>query len=169
MYHYTECGLDNVWLVNGFNKKNTAYGEAVSITEANSLHKLLADDLINKPARLTGKEFRFLRIMLKLSQAAVAKIQGVSEQNISLWERHGKVPKANDNLMRLFYMAHESKNHSLRQACERITTVERLIHQRIVAETSGTDKAFWSSKVEETENSKQFTPPARCPRVQAAC
>ena len=154
MYHYTECGLDNVWLANGFTKKKTAYGEAVSITDADGLHKLLAEDLINKPARLTGKEFRFLRVMLKLSQAAVAKMQGVSEQNVSLWERHGKVPKANDNLMRFLYMAHESKNHSLRQVCERITTVERLVHQRIVAETTG--KA-WSSKVEETENDERFS------------
>lgn len=169
MYHYTECGLDNVWLVNGFNKKNTAYGQAVSITEANSLHQLLANHLINKPARLTGKEFRFLRVILKLSQAAVAKIQGVSEQNISLWERHGKIPKANDHLMRLFYMAHESKNHSLRQACERMTTVERLIHQRIVAQTRGVDKVFWSSKVEETENNQPSTLPAQCSTVPTAC
>ena len=77
MYHYTECGLDNVWLANGFIKKKTAYGEAVAITDADALHKLLAEDLIGKPARLTGKEFRFLRVALKLSQAAVAKMQGV--------------------------------------------------------------------------------------------
>ncbi len=152
MYHYTECGLDNVWLTNGFTKKKTAYGETVSISGADDLHKLLADELISKPARLTGKEFRFLRVMLKLSQATVAKMQGVTEQNVSLWERHGKVPKANDNLMRFIYMAHESKNHSLREVCERINTVERLVHQRIVAETKG---KTWSSKVEETENGKQ--------------
>ena len=153
MYHYTECGLDNVWLTNGFTKKKTAYGEAVAIMDADGLHKLLAEDLIGKSARLTGKEFRFLRVALKLSQAAVAKMQGVSEQNISLWERHGKVPKANDNLMRFLYMAHASKNHSLREVCERITTVERLVHQRIVAQTTG--KA-WSSTVEETENDERF-------------
>ena len=110
MYHYTECGLDNVWLANGFTTKKTAYGEAVAITHADALHKRLAEDLINKPARLTGKEFRFLRVLLKLSQAAVARMQGVSEQNISLWERHDKVHKANDKLIRCFYVAHESKN-----------------------------------------------------------
>lgn len=153
MYHYTECGLDNVWLTNGFTKKKTAYGEGVSISHADELHKLLAGELINKPGRLTGKEFRFLRVMLKLSQAAVAKVQGVSEQNVSLWERHGKVPKANDNLMRIIYMAHESNTRSLRQVCDRITTVERLVHQRIVAKTTG--KA-WSSVVEETENDERF-------------
>jgi putative transcriptional regulator len=47
MYHYTECGLDNVWLTNGFTKKQTAYGEAVAIAHADALHKLLAEDLIN--------------------------------------------------------------------------------------------------------------------------
>ena len=30
-YHYVECGLPNVWLRNGFEKKQTPYGEGVSI------------------------------------------------------------------------------------------------------------------------------------------
>jgi hypothetical protein len=31
MYHYTECGLRNVYLKNGYCLRNTAYGETVSI------------------------------------------------------------------------------------------------------------------------------------------
>ncbi len=30
-YQYTDSGLKNVWLVNGFTKKQTPYGEAVGI------------------------------------------------------------------------------------------------------------------------------------------
>lgn len=31
MYHYTQCGLDNVWLENGYKVKKTAYGQAVAV------------------------------------------------------------------------------------------------------------------------------------------
>ena len=136
MYHYTECGLDNVWLSNGYQEKKTAYGKAVSITQAAGLHKVLSEELIKKPARLTGKEFRFLRVQLGLSQLAIGKAQGVSEQNVSLWERHGKVPKANDQLMRVMYLLHASNDKLLRESFDRIMTVERLVHQKIVAQST---------------------------------
>lgn len=148
MYHYTECGLDNVWLANGYTQKDTAYGKAVAVSMADELHKALADQLVKKPARLTGKELRFLRVQMGVSQAALAASQGVSEQNVSLWERHGKVPKANDKLIRLCYLAHSAGNETLRAAFDRIMTVERLVHQRIVATTG---KNGWRSKVETEE------------------
>jgi len=45
MYHYKECGLKNVWLVNGFEIKKTPYGKRVSITNLPGLHKLI-DQLV---------------------------------------------------------------------------------------------------------------------------
>ncbi len=132
MYHYQECGLDNVWLSNGYTLKETAYGKAVSIEQVDALHKLLADELVKKPGRLTGKELRFLRVHLALSQAALGQAQGVSEQNVSLWERHGKVPRANDQLLRLMVLLHHANNKALRGALDRIMAVERLVHQKIV-------------------------------------
>ena len=38
-YHYVECGLPNVWLRNGFEKK-TPYGEGVSISGIERLRSL---------------------------------------------------------------------------------------------------------------------------------
>lgn len=133
MYHYTECGLDNVWLENGYREKDTPYGKAIAISDTDGLHTLLANELLQKPGRLTGKEFRFLRLRLGLSQAAVAKAQGVTEQNVSLWERHGKVPKANDQLIRVMLLLHDANDKMLRKAFDRMMTVERLVNQRIVA------------------------------------
>lgn len=138
MYHYTECGLANVWLANGYTEKQTVYGKAIAVTNADTLHKVLAQELMKKPSRLTGKEFRFLRVQLKLSQSATATMQGVSEQNVSLWERHGKVPKANDNLMRVLYMLHNSNDQFLHETFDRMMTVERLVYQRIVAHATDT-------------------------------
>lgn len=145
MYHYTSCGLDNVWLKNGYTVKSTPYGKATSIVAVEQLHALLANSLTVKPGRLTGKELRYLRVQMGLSQSGLAGMQGVSEQAVSLWERHGKVPRAHDALTRLFYLAHAKSATPLKQAIDRVKTVERLVHQKIVASARGTT---WSSKVE---------------------
>lgn len=149
MYHYTACGLDNVWLANGYVERNTAYGKAVSVTKAQELHQLLACDLVRKRGNLTGKELRFLRVQMGLSQAGFAGMQGVSEQAVSLWERTGKVPFANDRLTRMYYLAHVDGKTPLSKAIERLKTIESLVHQRIVARASKTGS--WSSKVTDEE------------------
>ena len=97
--------------------------------------------------RLTGKELRFLRVQMGLSQSGFAALQGVTEQAVSLWERHGKVPRANDRLTRIYYLANVAKDTPLGEAMDRLKTVERLVHQRIVAST--TAKKGWSCTVSE--------------------
>ena len=100
MYHYTESGLANVWLKNGYARKNTPYGEGVSIQDVEGLHKLIGA-LIAKRPKITGKELRFLRKEMEMSQSALAGLLGTSEQNISLWERRGNIPKVSDRLIKL--------------------------------------------------------------------
>ena len=149
MYHYTACGLDNVWLSNGYIERTTAYGKGIAVVRADELHALLGRDLVNKSGRLTGKELRFLRVQMGLSQAGFAALQGVSEQAVSLWERHGKLPLANDRLTRVYYLAHVAKDTPLGEAVDRLKTVERLVHQKIVAST--TARKGWTSRVSEGE------------------
>jgi len=148
LYHYTMCGLDNVWLENGYTEHKTPYGRGVSIVDADGLHNLLARSLVNKPGRLTGKEFRFIRTLLAMSQAGMAKAQGVAEQSVSLWERHGKVPKANDMLARLLYLGASSNTAPIASFVDRINAVERIVHQRIVAKADGES---WSSEVQDSD------------------
>lgn len=148
MYHYTECGLDNVWLSNGYKAKTTSYGQAVAIEDADGLHVVLAANLIEKKGRLTGKEFRFLRLLMCLSQEGLAQMLGVQEQSISLWERTGKVPKAQDTLLRMITQEKVDGNCSVTDVIERINTVERLINQQIVARERGHK---WTAKAQTTK------------------
>ena len=133
LYHYSESGLNNIWLASGFIRRDTPYGPGVAVERAVELLELLAMNLVDKPARLTGKEFRYLRGMLLLSQASVAQAHGVSEQVVSLWERHGKVPKANDVLLRLRYLAHAGAVDRMPAVLARMNEVERPVHQRLIA------------------------------------
>ena len=50
LYHFTECGLDNVWLKNGFTIKETPFGPAVSFAALEQLLDEIAAHLVISPA-----------------------------------------------------------------------------------------------------------------------
>ena len=80
-YHYTESGLDHIWLEDGFTLENHPnYGELVSIWNARGLHLAIGRWLIGQPRRLTGAEFRFLRTEMDLSQRLLGQLLGVTDR-----------------------------------------------------------------------------------------
>jgi DNA-binding transcriptional regulator YiaG len=151
MYHYTQCGLDNVWLENGFTVKNTPYGKGISIEDAVGLHQVLALDLTKKKGSITGKELRFLRVAIGLSQEGLGRLLGATEQSVSLWERTGKVPKNSDSLTRMLVSEKLNGNCKVTEVIERINTVERMCNQRIVARET---KHKWRAKHEAAESNE---------------
>ncbi|HZQ61640.1 MAG TPA: transcriptional regulator [Casimicrobiaceae bacterium] len=114
MYHYTECGLQNVWLENGYEIEKTPYGKAVAIQDVAGLHRLIGREIARRP-RLTGAELRFLRKELDLSQRGLAGLLGTSEQNVSLWERRGKVPRGSARLLKILYLERLEGNVKVRE------------------------------------------------------
>lgn len=102
-YRYDECGLDRVFLVNGYEKHDTPYGKAVSITDVAGLHRTIARAIVQSPKAITGAEFRFLRKHLDMSQKRLADLIGEKEQNVYRWEKaRGKdVPGMADRLIRV--------------------------------------------------------------------
>ena len=133
-YHYTESGLTNVWLANGFTVRKTNYGEGVSIHDADGLHKAIGRALANKP-RLTGAEIRFLRKEMSISQAGLGKLLGVADQTVALWERNkGRVPKTADRLLRLIYIEHGDGNVPIVGFIERINDLDQQRREQIIAE-----------------------------------
>jgi putative transcriptional regulator len=123
MYHYTECGLQNVWLENGYTIQKTPYGKGVSIQDVQGLHRLIGRALARRP-KLTGAELRFLRKELGISQSALADLVGTSEQNVSLWERRGKMPRGPDRLVKVIYLEQLDGNVQVRKIIERLNNVD---------------------------------------------
>src|SRR5262245_10544638 len=113
MYRYTEAGLRNIWLMNGYAVKRTPYGETVSIRDLEGLHRYIGS-VIAKQVRLCGPELRFLRREMGMSQRELAEFVGTSEQNVSLWERRGRVPQAADRIVKLAYLEMIQKDGSIR-------------------------------------------------------
>ena len=113
MYHYTESGLRNIWLMNGYVVKRTPYGETISIRDLEGLHRYVGSVIARQPG-LSGPELRFLRKELGMSQRELAEFVGTSEQNVSLWERRGRIPQAADRIVKLAYLEMIKKDGKIR-------------------------------------------------------
>ena len=132
MYHYKESGLDNVWLINGYEKHKTSAGPAVSFKDIDRLHLTIARALIEKPSRLAAREFRFLRTELDLSQTALGGIIGASEQAIARWERGiTPVPSAEDRLVRALYREHAEGSARIRELVKHLGADDEHEYQRL--------------------------------------
>ena len=104
MLKYDDAGLRNVWLANGYEVHDTAYGKATSFHDIHGLTRAICAALVDKPGPLTGAEFRYLRLHLRLSQASLGKLLDVSEQSVALWEKRGRIPRLADKHLRLLWI-----------------------------------------------------------------
>jgi DNA-binding transcriptional regulator YiaG len=104
LYHYTMCGLDYVYLRNGYRDHDTAYGPGISIEKADALDRVIATRVLTSHARLRGQEVRFLRSLLARSQADLAARLGVKRITVARWEGgpNTPIPGPADRLLRLF-------------------------------------------------------------------
>ncbi len=127
MYKYLECGLDGIILKNGYDEYETEHGKAVGIHNLEGLHDAIGMHLIcNKPV-LSGKEVRFLRKELELSQVELANLLGTSEPSVRSYEngRTKKTPAPFDRLLRSLYAEKVNGQGEIRELLERIAKLNR--------------------------------------------
>ncbi len=149
MYHYTDGGLRNVWLANGFEIKKTPFGDAVSFHDSDGLTQAICQALTAKIGTITGIELRYIRSAgLGLSQPSLGKLMGIDGQSIARWEKSGKVPRWADKLVRLLYAGHAQGNEPICHVIDRIKTVERIVKQRIVVQET---RGHWTPSVQEND------------------
>ena len=123
LYHYTECGLDYVYLKNGFKFIETNYGKGVSIAGQIELHKIIGVNVTKLPRKLKGQEIRFLRIELDLSQKALGQILGVTDQTVARWEKNQiEIPKSDDLVLRSLYRETMEKKGKITDLIEQFST-----------------------------------------------
>lgn len=105
-YHYTECGLDNVY-IHGVNQyRCPKCGEtAVEIPKVKDLHLLIGRDIVCKDGLLEGQEIRYLRKEIRLRSGEMAELLSVDAATYSRWENSKKhIGEAEDKLLRLIYV-----------------------------------------------------------------
>lgn len=128
MYQFKECGLDNIYLKNGYEVYESSEGTCYGVRDLDKLHQVIAKGLVKKPAPLTGKEFRFLRIELNLSQKAVGDLMEKSEQTIANWEKGDEpINRLADSAIRNYYL-HSVGESEIAGLLEKLAHLDQLIH-----------------------------------------
>lgn len=134
LYQYKDCGLDYIFLRNGYRIKETPYGRGVAIENADGLHEAIAHSIITSPRRIRGQEVRFLRSMLDVSQSGLGDIVGKSRATIARWEGglDEPIPAEADRFLRLFYALKASGHDAAQRLLELLTEIDELEHQMAV-------------------------------------
>jgi len=111
-YPYTECGLDHVYLRNGYRIEEGPYGQTVSFCALDNLHRMIAILLCFMPNRLQGQHVRFFRSRLNLSQKELADLLGVQRVTVARWEgaSTSSIPGAADRALRVLALNEMNPN-----------------------------------------------------------
>lgn len=104
LFHYTQCGLDNIYLQNGYTMRETSYGDGFSIADIDELHDAIAEHIVFSEHAIRGQEFRFLRSWLQLSQELAGNLVGGKRRDtIAKWEqkRETAIDGGSDRILRV--------------------------------------------------------------------
>jgi len=100
LLHFPECGLDNVYLANGWRFEESPLGPLLHIKDDHNLLAALARHIIEQPHQPSGRELRYLRIYLDLPQTELGRLLGLSDQQVARWEK--ETSKIEPAVLRLF-------------------------------------------------------------------
>lgn len=101
-YHYTECGLNSVYLKNILVFHCACGGVVPEIPKMAVLHRAIMFDVLKKSTLLSGEEIKFLRKMAGFNSVELAKFMGVHSVTVSRWENNtSNIGPSNDRVLRL--------------------------------------------------------------------
>ncbi|MCB1782384.1 MAG: hypothetical protein KDI13_00160 [Alphaproteobacteria bacterium] len=135
--HYTGCGLDYIYLMNGFDLYEDEDGDmAYAIHSADRLHETIAYAIITEVPHLRGMELRFLRSFLHISQASMAKCLKRSRDSIAKMEADLKkeLPDQTEALLRVFVMGHLKENTTIKKMINILQKIEDMEENELILE-----------------------------------
>lgn len=84
---YRECRLDGVRLLGGYEIQSTRHSKRVLITNRDDLHQAIGLHLATQKKMLSGKELRFLRKHMALTQVGLGNVLGIGWQQLGRYEQ----------------------------------------------------------------------------------
>lgn len=148
-YHYTECGLDNVFIEGMTLMKDHAGEETITIPAIGLLHQVIAEGIVTLPSKMSGRELRFLRTEMGLTQAQFAEILKVTLLTVSRWEREETaIHDAAEMLTRL--LAVERLGLDVQLGVDEVSSKVTLAPMRVAIRINGSDpKNYHLMEVDE--------------------
>lgn len=105
-YPYRACGLDGIFLLNGFEEHTHDSERHIVIKDLDGLHLAIGKHLVLHRKALSPKELRFLRKTMGKSQAELAEDLGKTSQSVARWEKGiNDIPGAAEKLLRAIFLA----------------------------------------------------------------
>jgi DNA-binding transcriptional regulator YiaG len=139
--HYTACGLDDVYLFNGFTREIVDGEEYVTVANLDGLWKAIGMYLVTTKKTLAPKEIRFLREHMEMTQAHLGALLRVSDQTVARWEKGETVPMTGsaDFMLRVLFLASPPAQpqggellQKLKELCEEIIDGDETVPSPVV-------------------------------------
>ena len=132
-YHFLACGLDDVYLTNGYETEQTPYGPGVAIRKADEVYRAIGLFLVSNKKQLSGKEIRFLRHQMDYTQSELARMLGVSSQQVARYEKENGscISGASDRILRLLYRESVDSNVPIKDTLENVDQMDDRVHNRM--------------------------------------
>jgi putative transcriptional regulator len=134
-YHYKTCGLDYIYLKNGFTRHKTAYGEGLSIENVFGLYDAILRTICMSKPYLRGQDVRFMRKRLEVTQSVLAGMLGVDSQSVARWEKDKcEMPVPSQRLLRLLCMEKLDKKSPIHSFIDGLNTLEDMENKIVFEE-----------------------------------
>jgi len=79
MFHYQHCGLNNIFLNNGYKIHDYGNSRGLSIEDVDGLFDTIGQYIATKDGRLAANECKYLRLMMDQSPEEVAGLLGINK------------------------------------------------------------------------------------------
>lgn len=123
-YRYRACGLDGIYLLNGYTIEQHDDEQHVTIRDLDGLHKAIGRHLVMHRKAISPREIRFLRNTLGLTQADLAQKLGNNSQSVARWEKGDcDIPGAAEKLLRAIFLVSIMDKEELKELLEKLETI----------------------------------------------
>ena len=130
-YHYKACGLENIYLLNGYEFDEHDGERYAFVHGVDGLHKVIGRHIILKRKGLTGQEVKFLRNTLNLTQSELANELGNNAQSIARWEKgQTEIPGDTEKFLRVIFFARLATDEELKELqdfiCKKLAELDEI-------------------------------------------
>ena len=134
---YRGCGLDDVWLISGYDIEEVDDERSITIRNLDGLLEAIAHWLIIRKKVLNGKEIRFLRQQLDLTQSDLARLLGCDSQQVARYEKgENKMPGPAGRLLRMLVREHYHGKISVKEILEALEDLDARLADKQVFDTT---------------------------------
>jgi transcriptional regulator with XRE-family HTH domain len=122
LLRYGACGLDGVYLLNGWSRENVDGEDYLAVEDLDGLWKTIGFHLVSERKSLESQEIRFLREHMDLTQAELAAKVRVADQTIARREKgETETPGSADFMVRILFLTSERAQPEGRKIIDKVS------------------------------------------------